>query len=69
MYTILTILIIAVTLTFWHITSKLTKNIQHLNQRVSTLEAELAEQRTFNSTVMRDSQNIHETIAQSQGAK
>lgn len=69
MSTILTILIIAVTLTFWHITTKLTKNIQHLDKRVTTLEAELAEQRTFNGSVMRDSHTIHETIAQSQGAK
>lgn len=57
-----TILIIAVTITFWHITNK-------LNQRVSTLEAELAEQRTFNSSVMRDSHTIHATIDQGQGAK
>lgn len=69
MSTILTILIIAVTLTFWSITNKLTKNVQHLNQRVTTLEAELAEQRTFNNSVMRDSHTIHQTIAQSQGAK
>lgn len=69
MYAVLTILIIAVTLTFWTITNKLTKNIQHLDKRVSTLEAELAEQRTFNSTVMRDSHNIHQNITQSQGAK
>lgn len=69
MYTILVILIIAVTLTFWSITTKLTKNIQHLDKRVTTLEAELAEQRTFNSTVMRDSHTIHETIEQNQGAK
>lgn len=62
MYTILVILLIAVTLTFWSITNK-------LNQRVSTLEAELAEQRTFNSSVMRDTYTIHETIDQSQGAK
>lgn len=69
MTTILVILIIAVTLTFWTITTKLTKNIQHLDKRVSTLEAELAEQRTFNSSVMRDSHTIHETIAQSKGTK
>ena len=69
MYTILVILIIAVTLTFWSITNKLTRGIQHLDKRVTTLEAELAEQRTFNNSVMRDSHTIHETIAQSQGAK
>lgn len=69
MTTILTILIIAVTLTFWSITSKLTKNVQHLDQRVTTLEAELAEQRLFNNSVMRDSHTIHETLDQGQVTK